>query len=577
MCMPRRPLLARSLAWLPAWVLLCASLAGAVTNTGRAALDFAACNGRVGFPEPEAQQGGGGTDLNGDGDATDAVLQILTLSNGAITNVGRDASGVLACGGDLFAFGVIEFNQNDTDLDGDGDTFDRVLNVYDAATHATTNVGLPVAAVVVSDSASQALIGFTVPESVLGPGGTDLNGDGDTTDVVLHVYDPATHVTTNLGLAASTDLKIFEKTIAFRVSEAEQGQDLNGDGDLLDSVLFVYDGATATTINTHMAADPSILLDGHVVAFRVNEIAQGNVSRNGDPDVGDDVMTLYCLAPSPCTATGVINLALAADPGFDLKGDLLSFAIREKGQGGVSLNPPDTDGADTVVQVYRISTGVRTNLGLPGNLERIAGDKVAFGVYERQQAHTDLNGDFDRVDHVMHVYDASTGIVTNLGRALQRSCPKVAGQPNKGACFSADGDILAFAVNEKGQNRTDLNADTDRNDDVVEMYRLSTGTRVSTARSTWKHSALVTKGTLGAFRSYEKDERVSLNGDLDRADKIIGMMDTSTLTSSLLGYAAESHFAIESGHVIWRTSEAEQAATDLNGDGDAFDTVLFYQ
>lgn len=53
-------------------VLLFASLAGAVINTGRAAFDFAACNGRVGFPEPEAQQGG--TDLNGDGDAFDTVL-----------------------------------------------------------------------------------------------------------------------------------------------------------------------------------------------------------------------------------------------------------------------------------------------------------------------------------------------------------------------------------------------------------------------------------------------------------------------------------------------------------------------
>ena len=155
--------------------------------------------------------------------------------------------------------------------------------------------------------------------------------------------------------------------------------------------------------------------------------------------------------------------------------------------------------------------------------------------------------------------------------------PKVAGQPNRGACFSADGDILAFAVSEKGQNKTDLNGDTDKNDDVVEMYRLSTGTRVSTNRSVWTHSAIVTKGTLGAFRIYEANERVSLNGDADHLDKVIAMMDTATLTSTVLGYAAETHFAIEAGHVIWRTSEAAQGNTDLNGDGDAFDTVLMYQ
>jgi hypothetical protein len=89
-------------------------------------------------------------------------------------------------------------------------------------------------------------------------------------------------------------------------------------------------------------------------------------------------------------------------------------------------------------------------------------------------------------------------------------------------------------------------------------------------------SAFAVGGTLGAFQVFEPDQRQILNGDADQADRVMFVMDTATLTTTNLGYAGEAHFAVESGHVIWRTSETQQNV-DLNGDGDKFDTVLLYQ
>ena len=105
--------------------------AHALTNTGQDAsqLSFVACNGRVGFRTSETQQAQ--TDLNGDLDPLDFDARILTLGSGVVTDLAIDGSGPLACGGDQFAFGVSEFNQGNSDLDGDSDFTDVVLHVYD--------------------------------------------------------------------------------------------------------------------------------------------------------------------------------------------------------------------------------------------------------------------------------------------------------------------------------------------------------------------------------------------------------------------------------------------------------------
>ena len=61
-----------------------------------------------------------------------------------------------------------------------------------------------------------------------------------------------------------------------------------------------------------------------------------------------------------------------------------------------------------------LTAGV-TNLGLATHQNQFDGDLLAFAIPESGQGNTDLNGDGDTLDSVVHVYDASSGTTTNLG------------------------------------------------------------------------------------------------------------------------------------------------------------------
>ena len=76
-----------------------------------------------------------------------------------------------------------------------------------------------------------------VPES----DGGDLDGDGDVLDSVLELYDLCTGRSSNLGLASSGLLDSAHGRSAISVLESQQGADLNGDGDLLDIVLHLVE------------------------------------------------------------------------------------------------------------------------------------------------------------------------------------------------------------------------------------------------------------------------------------------------------------------------------------------------
>ncbi|HLE71149.1 MAG TPA: hypothetical protein VJH87_15825, partial [Vicinamibacteria bacterium] len=76
-------------------------------------------------------------------------------------------------------------------------------------------------------------------------GGIDLNGDGDTADFVLQVFDWSTGLVRNTGLEASGGFRMAGRYVAFTVLESRQGGlDLNGDGDAADLVQHVYDAET---------------------------------------------------------------------------------------------------------------------------------------------------------------------------------------------------------------------------------------------------------------------------------------------------------------------------------------------
>src|SRR5439155_1351263 len=180
------------------------------------------------------------------------------------------------------------------DLAGDGDLNDKVLRVLDtgAATVAPVTLG-PANATAVFDGKAA----FLRPEAAGAPGqpsGVDLNGDGDTTDDVVHLWTGAGEPQ-NLGRAA-TAVALSDRWLATLVSEPGQGNtDFNGDGDTGDTVVQVYPvtapSGTAWT-NVGQAAD-TVDVAGSVVAFITLEAAQGHQDLNGDGDTTDRVLQVY--------------------------------------------------------------------------------------------------------------------------------------------------------------------------------------------------------------------------------------------------------------------------------------------
>lgn len=291
------------------------------------------------------------------------------------------------------------------------------------------------------------LVAFLVSESFQG---ADLNGDGDTDDDVVHVYNATTGITTNLALASSGNLEVSGNLVAFVVRESAQGNtDLNGDGDTNDNfVVHVYHATTGITTNLALASNSSqALVSGNLVAFLVSEPAQGNTNLNGDTDTNDDVVHVYN------ATTGITtNLGLASAGSPEVSGNLVAFLVSEPAQGNTHLNG-DTDTNDNVVHVYDATTGITTNLGLQSSFfPRVSGNLVAFVVNESAQGNTDLNGDGDATDVVIHVVRTNTDTDTDGIPDYRDNCPTVANPLQTDANGDGFGDACVDATVPSGAN-----------------------------------------------------------------------------------------------------------------------------
>jgi len=215
-------------------------------------------------------------DLNGDGDSDDRVLQVLDTWGGTVFNLdlvpstGRDGVDIFLLEGDLLVWPVRESLQG-MDLNFDGDLSDDVLHVFDASTGSTTNVALAVEVLLLE--VERNWVAFGVRESA--QAGTDLNGDGDASDTVLHLFDAGSGRITNLGFAIGSRLRIDGDLLTFIVIEAAQaGIDLNRDGDTRDSVLHTFDLTSGLTSNTGLATRDKALDDPAVI----KSVAEGSIT-----------------------------------------------------------------------------------------------------------------------------------------------------------------------------------------------------------------------------------------------------------------------------------------------------------
>ena len=496
------------------------------------------------------------TDLNGDGDTDDEVFHVYNHLDGVIINLELADSRSYhfpIINDNLIVLLVNEENQGNTDLNGDGDTDDfNVIHIYDHSTGTTTNLGLSLDQVSIFDTGILYgnLIVFTVDES--SQGNTDLNGDGDTDDFnVIHIYDHSTGTTTNLKIDGSVD-NIDGNLIAFTVHESFQGNtDLNGDGDTRDGILHIYDPSTGEITNLELVSEPPSI-DGNLVAFLVNERAQGDKDLNGDIDRFDEILHIYD------HSTGVVtNLKIASEGVLILDNNLVAFDVSERFQGRIDLNG-DGDIDDSILHIYDHSTGVVTNSEINGALLDVNGNMLPFLVPEDLEGRIDLNGDGDTDDdYVLHIYDHSTGSITNLDLAVFFN-PRI------------DGNLVVFVVNEQDQGNTDLNDDGDTDDSILHVYDHSTGSIINLQIGGFP----TLDGNLVAFTVDEFSQgNTDLNKDGDTRDEVLHIYDHST--GSIINVELAGRISsIDDNLVAFSLNEFSQGNTDLNKDGDTDDQVL---
>ncbi len=317
------------------------------------------CSG-IFISAPSAQSS---ADLNHDGDVSDTVLRVVDARSAdeqvKVTTIGPAAVVDVAAGRAVYLSPEAEVGSGE-DLNGDGDTQDRVVHLYARGDSGARNLAIAASDVALSNSWLAILV------SEADQGGIDRNGDGDHADTVVCVASLAAPADCRNLRRAADQVQIAGSLVAMLTPEAMQGEDLNGDGDLADRVLAVYDPATDTLINTGYAAE-EMVVGPNLIAFRTSEAKQGAVDLNGDGDHDDFVLQVFDVQ-----SRTVINSGQAATPcrleacdprvPYRVLQSSVRFLTLEAEQSR-DLNG-DGDESDLVLQTFALS--------LPANLARAA-------------------------------------------------------------------------------------------------------------------------------------------------------------------------------------------------------------
>ena len=242
-----------------AWELQHYSAAGGVASLGRRAITTSLSGRWLAALVSEAADA---TDDNGDGDMTDSVARVYdTASASSGFGVVAQAASEVRISGDYVLMKTSETDEAATDLNGDGDTIDQVFEAFTAdcssGPEAACSALTPKHAVDLFNSGSKMmtkcglvhLVAFSVPEAK--DGGVDLNSDGDTNDVVMHVANLLSGTARNLERSVvpctivecdpRDPFQVSGATVVFLSSETDEGRDLSGDGLISGVVVNTYD------------------------------------------------------------------------------------------------------------------------------------------------------------------------------------------------------------------------------------------------------------------------------------------------------------------------------------------------
>ena len=425
------------------------------------------------------------------------------------------------------------------DLDGDGNTDHLIYHVLDLATNGVQSLGIPgvnVIPYVFGSRVHSPYIGLVVPEADAG----DLNGDGDSTDLIAHVFDSVTGEVRDLGLAVSDPPIVEGDRMFVRVSEFAQGQeDLNGDGQL-SWLLFRHDFLTNTTQSTDFTGWKG----APGLAFQDQSVSGVGTYFELDDEAGATTL-----------GVGFQFLYWASARGFT------ALQVTESTIGnGVDLNG-DGDLFDDTVLGYFPRSGRLKRLGLEGTTgffwahEEGGQFSVISGIREDFE-QVDVTGDGDTLDVFVRYWNSETG-VTTLPLAVDGMFPWGAGS------------LTAFGFDEQEQG-VDLDGDGQISGTVDVVHDFARNQTWVLPWSTW--SRLLSGRIYYAIRS-EFFEGVDLTGDGEQDDLVLSALDTETGVETTFPYSIASLPGLNDSNGYLAIAVREDGV-DLNGDGDADDDVL---
>jgi hypothetical protein len=444
--------------------------------------------------------------------AGESGLSVIELG-GEARSLGFSASG-LSIVGSVLLFTVRESSAGPSDLNGDGDSRDEVLFRFRLGDEAPENLGLAVSRLVPNqdtNTETRGPSGLAAFVSESSQGNTDLNGDGDVHDHLLFTCSWPCNELINRDLTVDPS---YGESAAWRdqvlVAVTEHGQrrtDLNGDGDARDVVPFLVELSQRGSMPIELALSErsGLVIGGGVAGFFASERDSGGRDFNGDGDNFDDLPTALDLRTGDWTVlTPDLEIfwlqaadgKLVLEPGWS-QGSYLWRSDRDglvflgagssarpllgwtavwqrEGALGRDLNG-DGDIRDLVLE-GRFSNGQAMNLGLASTYggETKQGE-ILVVVGEGAQGFTDLNGDGDPWDQVVHSIrprpEAGFFGVENHGVAIDN---------HYWQALQITPSAILLAIRESPQPGGDLNGDGDTHDSVLHL--LSRGLRPGAER-----------------------------------------------------------------------------------------------
>jgi hypothetical protein len=393
--------------------------------------------------------------------------------------------------------------------------------------------------------------------------GTDLNGDGDLLDVVVHAarVDPAAgSAAVSLGVAGSVGVVDGELAAALghvplSVREADQGaSDLDGDGDALDDVQHLVEIASLEVASLGLTRAHAVGVLGDLAILAADELLEGR-DLDGDGDALDPLVLLHDLGSGTRTVLG---------PGRPL--GLVEGRVvvsEEEWRLGVDL---DGDGG-LLGERFRAQdpvTGAAAPLGIPGSRSgtRALVGSTLFSSPSEDDLARDLNRDGDSEDVVLHAFEVARGERANLGL------------PASARTFHVHASRVLGHVPEAPTGR-DWNGDGDLSDSLLVEYDPQDLELVP-------HPMDVDGDLRGAapedvVSRLEAEGGVDATGDGDGLDLVPQLYDLASRARSRLSFAGPlalgfPPLVLSAGRLAFLVGEDEQAA-DLNGDGDRDDAV----